>query len=165
MYRYVIFETPRGWMSLGGTDAGLQRVTFPRPERGWALLEASASQGRQGVHEENYQPEVQAQLRRYFAGEPVQIEASLDLSELTDFQQQVLRACARIGYGEKRTYGELAKELGRPRGARAVGQALGRNPLPMVVPCHRVLAADGSLGGFGAGIAWKMYLLKLEGSL
>jgi O-6-methylguanine DNA methyltransferase len=83
----------------------------------------------------------------------------------TDFQQQVWRAIAAIPSGQTRTYGELAEAIGRPRAVRAVGTACGRNPLPLFIPCHRVVAASGGLGGFSAGLAWKLLLLRAERSL
>ncbi|MEI6656137.1 MAG: methylated-DNA--[protein]-cysteine S-methyltransferase [Verrucomicrobiota bacterium] len=89
----------------------------------------------------------------------------LDLSSGTAFQQNVWRALQKIPTGQTRSYGEIAAELGRPTAARAVGGACGANPIPLLVPCHRVLAAGGKLGGFSDGLEWKRRLLKLEGLL
>jgi len=99
---------------------------------------------------------------RYFRGEPVGFELP-DLSGLSDFGRRVLETVWRIPYGGIRTYGEVARAVGVPRGARAVGMALGRNPFPIVIPCHRVVASGGKLGGFGAGVDWKRALLGMEG--
>jgi len=90
----------------------------------------------------------------------------LDTRGLTDFQRAVLRAAARIPYGQTESYGEIARKLRRPLAARAVGQALGANPLPLVIPCHRVLGAHGALGGYSAarGVTVKRWLLRLEGA-
>lgn len=102
------------------------------------------------------------QLREYFAGKrrsfdfPVRVEAPR-------FTRSVLRRLERIPYGEALSYGEVARSVGNARAARAVGQAVGSNPLPIVVPCHRVLAAGARIGGFGAGLEWKRFLLDLEG--
>jgi len=79
------------------------------------------------------------------------------------FTTSVLKQLLSIPYGESRSYGEIARAVGKPKAARAVGQAVGANPIPIVVPCHRVLAADLRLGGFGSGLKWKRYLLRLEG--
>jgi methylated-DNA-[protein]-cysteine S-methyltransferase len=102
-------------------------------------------------------------LRLYLAGGEPGFDGQLDYGNATPFEQVVWEATRSIPYGETRTYTWVAKAAGDPRAVRAVGQALGRNPLPVVVPCHRVLAADGSLGGFAAGPAMKKTLLGLEG--
>ena len=103
-------------------------------------------------------------LKRYFLGERVAFEVELDLSGLTDWQRRVLLKAAEIPYGELMTYGELAAAVGSPGGGRAVGQAMARNPVPIVVPCHRVVAAFRKLGGYSAGLEWKRRLLRLEGT-
>jgi methylated-DNA-[protein]-cysteine S-methyltransferase len=86
----------------------------------------------------------------------------LDLDGAGEFDRRVWGAAREIGYGETDTYGGIAARIGRPGAARAVGQALGRNPIPVIVPCHRVLRADGSIGGFSAGLDWKVKLLEME---
>jgi O-6-methylguanine DNA methyltransferase len=100
-------------------------------------------------------------LRRYACGETTVLDGTLDLAQGTPFQQAVWKALLQIPCGETRTYGQIAEQIGRPRAARAVGQAVGSNPLPIVVPCHRVVASTG-LGGFGGGLAMKKRLLALE---
>jgi len=104
-----------------------------------------------------------AELAEYFAGQRREFSVPVDLSGLPSFTQRVLAACATIPWGTTQAYGQLAAEVGSPQAARAVGQALGRNPVPILVPCHRVICADGSLGGFGAGLMMKRRLLELEG--
>jgi methylated-DNA-[protein]-cysteine S-methyltransferase len=101
-------------------------------------------------------------FKLYFKGEKVTFSDKLDLSEATPFQQQVWQVTRLIPYGETRSYLWLAMQIGRPEAVRAVGQALGRNPLPVVVPCHRVVASNGGLGGFTGGIEMKKRLLNLE---
>ena len=103
-----------------------------------------------------------AQLRKYFAGEPAEFDVPLDFSDGTKFERAVWRACMRIPRGATRTYSELAAMAGYPRAARAVGNAMARNPFPIVVPCHRVIRADGSLGRYGYGAELKRKLLELE---
>jgi methylated-DNA-[protein]-cysteine S-methyltransferase len=158
---YATYDSPLGPLTLIGSEAGLRRICFP----GQAPAgEASESPGRE--------PECLrgaiAQLEQYFAGERHSFELELALTG-TPFQQHVWAALQRIPYGTKTTYGEIARslgdELGRdPFGPRAVGSAVGRTPTPIVVPCHRVLGADGSLTGYGGGLERKRALLALEGS-
>lgn len=106
------------------------------------------------------------QLRQYLDGSRREFELPVDLSGLTVFQRQVLKAALQVPAGVVATYGEIARRIGKPRASRAVGQALARNPIPIVVPCHRVVAADGSLTGYsgGAGVETKRSLLALEGA-
>lgn len=101
-------------------------------------------------------------LTRYFSGIPTAFSTELDLSGHTGFQQSVWAATRAIPYGRTRTYGQLASDLGQRDGARAVGAALGQNPLPILIPCHRVLGAGGALTGFAGGLEWKRALLSLE---
>ena len=101
-------------------------------------------------------------LGAYFRGERVDFDCELDLDGAGDFDRRVWEAAREIGYGETDTYGGIAARIGQAKAARAVGQALGRNPIPVIVPCHRVLRADGSVGGFSAGLDWKTRLLRME---
>ncbi len=105
--------------------------------------------------------ETAAQLEEYFAGERTDFDLHMELDG-TPFQREVWAELARIPYGETISYGELARRVGRPKGPRAVGQANGRNPIPIIVPCHRVLASNG-IGGYGGGLTIKRALLALEG--
>ena len=103
-------------------------------------------------------------LRAYFDGHSVDFPDRLDFSGATPFQHSVWQAARLIPYGETHSYAWVAGQIGKPDAARAVGQALGRNPLPIIIPCHRVLAADGGLGGFSGGIKVKRFLLSMEGA-
>ncbi|MCL6558940.1 MAG: methylated-DNA--[protein]-cysteine S-methyltransferase, partial [Firmicutes bacterium] len=102
------------------------------------------------------------EIERYFSGEKVSFSSPVDWTEYTPFQRLVLEIVKRIPYGEVSSYGRVAGEAGAPRAARAVGGVMRSNRTPLVVPCHRVLAADGSLGGFTGGLEMKRYLLNLE---
>ena len=106
------------------------------------------------------------QVREYLDGKRTKFDLLLDMTTMTDFQRQVLSAALKIPRGQWLTYGEVAKAIGRPQASRAVGQALGHNPVPIVIPCHRVLGSDGSLHGYsgGGGIQTKAWLLRLEGA-
>jgi O-6-methylguanine DNA methyltransferase len=103
------------------------------------------------------------QLGAYAAGRRKRFSVALDLGVLPQFTLRVLSTLHRLGYATLTSYGELAQAAGSPRAARAVGQAVGRNPLPVIIPCHRVIAADGSIGGFGLGLEAKRRLLAIEG--
>jgi methylated-DNA-[protein]-cysteine S-methyltransferase len=102
------------------------------------------------------------ELERYLNGERIRFKVPFDLGTQPPFIGQALKECSKIPYGRTRSYAELAELTGNPRAARAVGQAMARNPIPIVVPCHRVLTSAGHLGGFGCGLDWKRFLLKLE---
>lgn len=105
------------------------------------------------------------QLEEYLAGQRTRFDVPLDLSACPVFQRRILEACARVPAGATVTYAELAAQAGYPGAARAAGSALARNPVPLLIPCHRVVRADGGLGGYLAGLAWKRRLLALEGVL
>jgi len=151
---YCYLDTPIGELLLAGDDDGLAMVGFPKgpmrrnPESDWIFNEKPLTAARR-------------QLREYFAGKRRSFELPLKLSG-TNFQQSVLRALQEIPYGETVSYGEIARRIGRPRAVRAVGAANGRNPLPIVIPCHRVIGKSGDLTGFGGGLDTKEALLRLE---
>lgn len=108
-----------------------------------------------------------AQLEEYFAGRRRRFEVAVDLSQMTPFQRSVLHTAETIPTGNVWTYGQVAQYIGKPRASRAVGQALGNNPIPIIVPCHRVIGKDGSMTGYsgGGGVESKKWLLRLEGAL
>jgi methylated-DNA-[protein]-cysteine S-methyltransferase len=145
------------------TKLGALRIQFSA--RGLARLEfcTGASTARSGQHPRlGLAHDLETQLQRYTAGKPVRWRVPLDLSSGTSFQQAVWRILTTIPRGETRSYGWVAKKIGRPRASRAVGAACGANPVPIIVPCHRVIAGDGSIGGFGGGLPLKRRLLALE---
>jgi methylated-DNA-[protein]-cysteine S-methyltransferase len=151
---YAYFDSPVGRLLLAGDPRGLTLVRFPG-ERG-AVRPAADWRRDDGVFSEAIE-----QLDEYFAGE--RREFSLPLQPVgTPFQKTVWSALRSIPYGATVSYGELARRIGRPSASRAVGAANGANPLPIIVPCHRVIGADRSLTGFGGGLETKRFLLALE---
>jgi methylated-DNA-[protein]-cysteine S-methyltransferase len=151
---YCYLNSPIGDLLLAGDDDGLSLIGFPQgkmrhdPEPDWIFNEKPFAAARQ-------------QLEEYFAGERKDFDLPLHLSG-TDFQVQVLEELQRIPYGETTSYGDIAKRIGRPKAMRAVGAANGRNPIPIIVPCHRVIGSSGDLTGFGGGLDTKEALLRLE---
>lgn len=151
---YCYIDTPIGELLLAGEEDALVMIGFPKgsmrrePEAEW-------------IYNEKPLAEVSRQLREYFAGERREFDLPLQLGG-TEFQVSVLKALQEIPYGETTSYGEIAKRIGRPKAVRAVGAANGRNPIPIVVPCHRVIGSTGDLTGFGGGLDTKEALLRLE---
>jgi methylated-DNA-[protein]-cysteine S-methyltransferase len=144
---FRIIETPWGRVGVTVGNAGLQRVVFNAPPAP-ALT---------GVWADT--------LAAYLAGQPIPPHLPVDLSGMPPFTRRVLEACRAIPFGATASYAELAARLGCPRAARAVGQALARNPVPIVIPCHRVIGASGKLTGFLGGLTWKRQLLAHEGAV
>jgi len=157
MIMYCYMSSPIGALLLAGDDVSLHLIGFPEgkgrvePESDW--IESS---GRFNVE--------QHQLEEYFTGKRREFDLLLAPTG-TDFQRAVLAALQEIPYGCTCSYRHIAERIGKPKAVRAVGAANGRNPLPIVIPCHRVIGADGSLTGFGGGLAAKSWLLNHEGSL
>ena len=147
-------STPVGRLRIAGDEKGLRSISFEN------RFHPAEPAGDQPSTEEPFR-EVIAQLDAYFAGELRRFDLAL-APEGTAFQREVWSALSAIPYGETVSYGELARRLGRPAASRAVGAANGRNPIPIIIPCHRVIGADGSLTGFGGGLAIKRKLLALE---
>jgi methylated-DNA-[protein]-cysteine S-methyltransferase len=156
-----IFQTRAGWVGLIGSTSGLQRVILPRE----SAREVQELLGGAALEKADFRADLQERLQDYFSGLRVDFPDVLDLSGATPFQRRVWQAARHIPYGATRSYQWLASHIGRPGAARAVGQALGKNPLPIIVPCHRVAASSGELGGFTGGIEMKKYLLCLENSV
>lgn len=159
--RYAVVETRFGWMVMGGTDAGLSMLTLPRPSVKAVVATIKASE-RAAVEDASAFGDLSFRLQRYFEGEDVELSDKLDFGSGTDFGMAVWAATRSIPHGETRSYSWVARLVGASKACRAVGSALGRNPLPIVVPCHRVITSDGRLGGFGGGLEMKRLLLRLE---
>jgi len=161
--KYATFNTAIGWVGILGSAKGLLRTTLPQ---------RSVQEVRQLLgNNVNYATgpphlfeDLVGRLRVYFDGHKVGFPDKLDLSGATPFQREVWEKTRLIPYSETRSYSWVAKQIGKPKAARAVGQALAKNPLPLIVPCHRVVAGDGKLGGFSEGVEMKSYLLSLEAS-
>jgi methylated-DNA-[protein]-cysteine S-methyltransferase len=152
-------NTKVGWIGILSSASGLLRTTLPQP---------SAQEAHQllGVKDATRSPDLFEDLlqrfRLYFSGHKVTFPDRLDLSNATTFQRRVWEMTRPIAYGDTRSYRWVAEQIEKPGAARAVGQALARNPLPIIVPCHRVLSSNGLLGGYSGGLEMKKYLLKLE---
>ena len=151
---YCWFDSPIGKLLLAGDEQGLQRLGFPQG-KGQVATESDWAEN------DDFFTGVKRQLKAYFDGELRQFSLRL-APHGTEFQMTVLDALQRIPFGETRSYGELARDIGKPNASRAVGAANGRNPLPIVIPCHRVIGSNGSLTGFGGGLEIKQFLLNLE---
>ncbi len=161
----VLARSPIGPVFVAVTGRGLRAVRFGLSERQFVQALRRETRARP-VRSAARAGTAARQMGEYLAGRRAAFDVPVDLTAMTSFQQQVLLAACQIPRGQVRTYSELARQIGRPKAARAVGQALGSNPVPIVIPCHRVLAADGSLRGYsgGGGIATKEQLLRLEGA-
>ena len=151
---FTEFSSPIGRLRLHGTDAALTGV-FMESERHGSVETGDA------VRDAKPLREAQRQLEEYFAGERTEFSLPLE-SHGTDFQRSVWRALCAIPFGTTISYGELARRINNPRAVRAVGLANGRNPISIIVPCHRVIGADGTLTGYGGGLERKRFLLALE---
>jgi len=159
---FAVFDTSLGWMGVVGSARGLKKVILPQKSK--KLVDDQIISC--GCVSENHDPacfgDLSDRLRRYLGGEPVAFADKLDVAGATHFQQRVWQVVHTIPYGETRSYGWVAKKLDSPKAARAIGQALARNPMPIVIPCHRIIDSTGSLGGFGGGVEVKEFLLRLE---
>jgi len=149
---YCYLETPIGDLFLAGEEDVLRLIGFPEegrePESGWIFSEEPFADARE-------------QLKEYFRGKRMSFNLNLR-PKGTEFQLKVLEELKKIPYGTTTSYGEIAERIGRPKAARAVGAANGRNPIPIIIPCHRVIGSTGDLTGFGGGIPAKKALLRLE---
>ena len=162
---YTEVDTPVGRLVLAATRRGLVRITFPVETTDTVLEQLSASVSPRVLESPARLDDARRELDRYFEGRLREFDLPLDWQLTRGFYRKVLRATARIPYGKTRSYTEMATRAGSPRAVRATGTALGSNPLPIVVPCHRVLRSGGGLGGYGGGLEVKQTLLELEGAL
>ena len=159
---YDLTESPVGQLLLAATPAGLCRVSFdPDPEA--EADDLARAFGARVLRSPRPLDEARRELDEYFEGRRQTFDLDVDLRPVPGFQRAVLEELTRVAYGSTSTYGALAAAIDQPRAARAVGGALNRNPIPVVLPCHRVVGAGGKLVGYGGGLDRKRALLELEG--
>ena len=161
---YTVFRTSLGWMGVVGSEKGLKRMTTPvyTPEQAMRELEDVLEDAEL---DDEFFGDLPDRVSRMFRGEKVKFDEELDLEGATPFKRAVWKATQSIPIGETRSYGDIAVQVGRPAGARAVGQAMASSPVAIVIPCHRVIASDGGLGGYGGHIETKRRMLEAEGAL
>jgi methylated-DNA-[protein]-cysteine S-methyltransferase len=157
--RYDIVDSPIGALFVAATDRGLARIHFDPEGHEDELARTFGVRVLRSPLDE-----VRRELDEYFAGERKVFDLPLDL-RVAPFHAGVLAELARVPYGQTETYGALAAKAGRPRAARAVGTVMNRNPIPIVLPCHRIVGANGSLTGYAGGLDVKLQLLQLEGAM
>jgi methylated-DNA-[protein]-cysteine S-methyltransferase len=160
-----VFDTPLGRMAVAANGRGVVRVALPGQCKEVAAVAALAASCPPVAAAVRIAGQAEREICEYVAGRRRTFSVPVDLEGLPPFHRTVSEALRRVAYGRTVTYGGLARRVGRPGAARAVGQAMARNPVPLLVPCHRVLAAGGRLGGFGGGPDLKRRLLDLEGAL
>jgi len=158
---YAIIEIKMGWVGILGSKDGLRQIVLPQisPQEVLSILGESLLGSNYDI---SFYGDLPNRLNRYFEGYAVAFTDHLDLKNATPFQFAVWQIVRSIPYGQTRSYGWVARQMEIPQGARAVGQALAKNPLPIVVPCHRVISSRGELGGFSYGMAMKRRLLQIE---
>jgi methylated-DNA-[protein]-cysteine S-methyltransferase len=157
-YFFKFTKSPVGVLKLVASDKGLAAILWENDDPKRVRLSPLEEDGRHPVLRE-----AERQLRAYFAGTLKHFSLPLDFAG-TEFQKQVWRSLLTIPFGETRTYGQIAKQIGRPKSVRAVGAANGKNPISIIAPCHRVIGSDGKLTGFAGGLETKAVLLGLEKS-
>lgn len=162
---YTTTDSPFGPLLLAKTRRGLVRVGLPNQDRDELLLDLSARVSPRVLEAPSELDQARRELDLYFEGKLEHFELPLDWQLSGGFRQRVLRAIDHIPYGQTRSYTEMARKAGNERAVRAAGSACGSNPIPLVVPCHRVLRTGGALGGYGGGLPMKQGLLELEGVL
>ncbi|MCK4343109.1 MAG: methylated-DNA--[protein]-cysteine S-methyltransferase [Phycisphaerae bacterium] len=161
--KYRIVKTPLGYVGFVATARGVRRVYLPETTK--TTLRRAIKNDHNAIGEDDtLLPELADNLRQYFTGEKTDFAVRLDFDDASPFHVAIWKACRQVRYGKTVSYGELARRAGKPGAARAVGTAMSRNPLPIVVPCHRVLKSDGTLGGYSGpgGVELKRRLLEME---
>jgi methylated-DNA-[protein]-cysteine S-methyltransferase len=162
---YAFVDSPFGQLTVAATPRGLVRLAYPGISADDVLADLADRISPRVLEAPARLDEVRRELDEYFEGRRRGFELPLDWSLSRGFVRRVLQATARIRYGELSTYRDVASRAGSPRAVRAAGNALGANPIPVVVPCHRVVRTDGGLGGYTGGLERKEFLLRLEATL
>jgi methylated-DNA-[protein]-cysteine S-methyltransferase len=163
---YMSDDSPVGPIMLASTRRGLVRISFAKSlDAGAFASELAASISPRVVESASWFDAIRRELDEYFEGKRTCFDLPLDWTLTGGFGRRVLRATARIPYGAVSTYRDIAREAGNPRAFRAAGNALGANPIPLVVPCHRVVLSGGAIGNYGGGPDVKRFLLALEGAI
>jgi len=162
---YATADSPFGPILVAATPRGLVRISLPNYDAEEALEDLAARISPRVLESPAQLDDVRRQLDDYFEGRLRKFDLALDWRLSKDFRRRALRAIARIPYGQTRSYMQVAASAGNERAVRAAGTACGSNPIPIVVPCHRVLRTGGSLGGYGGGLPMKEALLEMEGVL
>jgi methylated-DNA-[protein]-cysteine S-methyltransferase len=159
--KYTVFSTPFGWITCLGSVKGLRKMTLPQlsPQQSMDLIGEEIDSAE---HDPDFFDDVIQQVLAYFNGEETAFNIKLDYGDATPFQKAVWEAAREIPFGQTESYGGIARRIKKPGATRAVGTTLGKNPLPLIVPCHRIIGANGGLCGFGGGLAMKEALLTLE---
>ena len=160
MYVYTLIPTVMGWVTVLSSKTGITRLGLPRPTEEEARL--YTPEWRMAKRDDDCFRDLAKKIQQYFEGKKVNFNEDVDIEHFPFFSQNVWRQTKEIPYGRTGSYAEIALKIGKPLAPRAVGQALGRNPIPIIIPCHRVIKSDGSLGGFSGGLNIKDKLLQLE---
>ena len=163
-YQHRILNTDWGWVGLLGSDQGLRRTTLPQLTSG-AAVDHLGFETNQSIELNGIFPAFEEWLRNFTKGLHHYLEVPLDLRDVPPFYKSVWTTCREIPVGETRSYTWVARASGRPKAVRAVGQAMAKNSLPLVVPCHRVIGNDGGLHGFAGGLGLKRWLLEFESGI
>ncbi len=164
--RYTIYHWHLIDLFIAATSAGLARLYFlHQPADQQFLDKVERHYHAKLIRDDGHFETLRGKLDEYFAGKPVVFDEGVEFLEGTEFYRRVWQRLRRIPYGQTVTYGQLATEFGKPRASRAVGAANGANPIAIIIPCHRVVEANGKLGGYGGGLEVKDALLRLEGAI
>jgi methylated-DNA-[protein]-cysteine S-methyltransferase len=159
----IVFETLLGWMGLVGSPKGLSQLILPHPTQEAVIQEVEGRYEFPINEDSSCLGDLPLRIKDYITGKKMDFPNKLDYNGATDFQIRVWRTTQEVPYGETRTYHWIAVKLKCNRGEQAIGQALSRNPLPIIIPCHRIVASNGKPGGFSGGIEMKKRLLRVEG--
>lgn len=159
---YTVFETDLGWMALLGESEKVREASLPKPTREQALIDL-AGMSDDAVEDSQRFGDLPQRVKAYFSGQDADLRCDVDLSGVSPFEFRVYKELMEIPRGAIISYGDLAAAAGRPGAARAVGNAMKKNPIPVIIPCHRVVHSDRSIGKFGGGSDLKRKMLELEG--